>query len=832
MTKKTDQSAADILRQKAEMHLHQRKAGACPGSATETDMLKLIHELEVHQVQLEMQNDELRDARIQAEAATDKYTSLYEFAPSGYCTLSQSGEIVEINITGTQMLGRDRSTIMHQHFTDFISPDTRPVFNIFLEKIFQIKTKESCEVKLSVNGDIPMFVLLTGVIAEDPNWCNITMVDITRGRQLEERLLLINKAFESAGDAIGISDARGHHIYQNKALSELFEYDTAEELQEAGGGQKVVRDPEVGREMFNAIMSGKPWSGELEMVTKSGKVFPAYERADAITNRDGNIVGLIGVITDITKRKQIEESHRVISEFNESLLQTIPFGMDIVDEIGNILFLSEKMKQHFGADAIGKKCWDLYRDDKKQCFDCPLHTGINVGETKTYETNGVLDGKTFEIYHTGIIFNGQKAMLEAFIDITERKLVENTQSFLLRCGLPGTGEDFFDSLAHYLSQTLNMEYVCIDRLEGDGLTAQTVSIYNEGRFESNERYALKDTPCGEVVDRSVCCYRKGVRHLFPDDKALHDLNAESYVGTTLIDSKGKAIGLIAIIGHQPLHEEGRAKELLKLVAIRAAGELERREVENEIRLLNETLEHRIAERTKQFEALNKELTFHLSELEQFTYVSNHDLQEPLRTLTQFTQLFNEKYAGTLDEEGEKYLEFIGRSAVRMSALVKDLLDYSLLGQESAMTKVDLNTVVEAALNDLADSITVSNAKITVQEMPTLNGYETELRLMFQNLIGNAIKYQGPGIVPVVNVSVIGSETEWLFSVRDNGIGIDQKHFEKIFIIFQRLHNRSEYEGTGIGLAHCKKIAELHGGRIWVESMPGEGSTFIFPIPRR
>ena len=281
-----------------------------------------------------------------------------------------------------------------------------------------------------------------------------------------------------------------------------------------------------------------------------------------------------------------------------------------------------------------------------------------------------------------------------------------------------------------------------------------------------------------------------------------------------------------------MHEEGRAKELLKLVAIRAAGELERREVENEIRLLNETLEHRIAERTKQFEALNKELTFHLSELEQFTYVSNHDLQEPLRTLTQFTQLFNEKYAGTLDEEGEKYLEFIGRSAVRMSSLVKDLLDYSLLGQESSMTKVDLNTVVEAALNDLADSITVSNAKITVQEMPTLNGYETELRLMFQNLIGNAIKYQGPGIVPVVNVSVIGSETEWLFSVRDNGIGIDQKHFEKIFIIFQRLHNRSEYEGTGIGLAHCKKIAELHGGRIWVESMPGEGSTFIFSIPRR
>jgi light-regulated signal transduction histidine kinase (bacteriophytochrome) len=168
----------------------------------------------------------------------------------------------------------------------------------------------------------------------------------------------------------------------------------------------------------------------------------------------------------------------------------------------------------------------------------------------------------------------------------------------------------------------------------------------------------------------------------------------------------------------------------------------------------------------------------------------------------------------------------------MSVLVKDLLDYSLLGKESVKTIVDCNKIAEAVLGDLGESIKGSSAKLTIQELPTINGYETELRLLFQNLIENAIKYQKPDMVPEIQISVKNHEKEWLFSIKDNGIGIDQKHYEKIFIIFQRLHNRNEFEGTGIGLAHCKKVVEMHGGKIWVESTPGSGSTFMFTIPKQ
>jgi light-regulated signal transduction histidine kinase (bacteriophytochrome) len=148
-----------------------------------------------------------------------------------------------------------------------------------------------------------------------------------------------------------------------------------------------------------------------------------------------------------------------------------------------------------------------------------------------------------------------------------------------------------------------------------------------------------------------------------------------------------------------------------------------------------------------------------------------------------------------------------------------------------MKTVDCSKLVNDVLSDLEDSIRVSHAKITVQELPIVNGYETELRLLFQNLITNAIKFQHTDNLPEINISAGISGNEWIFKIKDNGIGIEDKNKDKIFIIFKRMHNRNDYKGTGIGLAHCKKIVELHGGRIMVESKPGSGSTFIFTIPK-
>jgi PAS domain S-box-containing protein len=259
---------------------------------------------------------------------------------------------------------------------------------------------------------------------------------------------------------------------------------------------------------------------------------------------------------------------------------------------------------------------------------------------------------------------------------------------------------------------------------------------------------------------------------------------------------------------------------------------DRKIAEQEIHKLNETLELRVAERTSQLEASNKDLALQADEIQQFTYIASHDLQEPLRTLTNYTQLIMEEYAGKFDADGNKYIDFIYNSATRMRELVTGLVTYSIMGKESVVVTVDCAKVATEVINDLDGSIRNCGAKINILKLPSLRGYETELRLLFQNLLANALKFKRQGVIPEITVSAEEQHDNWTFRFRDNGIGIEPKHKDKVFIIFQRLHNRADYSGTGIGLAHCKKIVELHGGRIWVESVPGEGSTFAFTILKK
>jgi ligand-binding sensor domain-containing protein/signal transduction histidine kinase len=227
---------------------------------------------------------------------------------------------------------------------------------------------------------------------------------------------------------------------------------------------------------------------------------------------------------------------------------------------------------------------------------------------------------------------------------------------------------------------------------------------------------------------------------------------------------------------------------------------------------------------------NKALEQKNKELEQFAYVASHDLQEPLRTTTSFVQLLQQQYQGQLDDRADKYLTFITQSTDRMKILIKDLLDYSRIGRKKELSRIDCNELLQQLLADLNVAITENNAKISFDELPTINAYSTEIKQLFQNLITNALKFHKPDIDPVIHFSVSKKNGSWEFVCRDNGIGIEAEHKERIFVIFQRLHTRAQYEGSGIGLANCKKIVELHGGTIWVESVPGEGSAFYFTIP--
>jgi signal transduction histidine kinase len=226
---------------------------------------------------------------------------------------------------------------------------------------------------------------------------------------------------------------------------------------------------------------------------------------------------------------------------------------------------------------------------------------------------------------------------------------------------------------------------------------------------------------------------------------------------------------------------------------------------------------------------NKELERKNKELEQFAFVASHDLQEPIRTSSGFAELLQRQYKGKLDEKADKYLSFIIYSSERMNTLIKALLDYSRIGYEEKTVAIDCNKVIKELMADLTQSISESGASINVENLPSINGYHIGIKQLFQNLISNGIKFRTQHVAPQITISCKKEEQFWHFTVRDNGIGISKEYFDKIFLIFQRLHTRTEYEGSGIGLSHCKKIVELHNGKIWLESVPLKGSTFHFTI---
>ncbi|MEP7106854.1 MAG: two-component regulator propeller domain-containing protein [Ferruginibacter sp.] len=228
---------------------------------------------------------------------------------------------------------------------------------------------------------------------------------------------------------------------------------------------------------------------------------------------------------------------------------------------------------------------------------------------------------------------------------------------------------------------------------------------------------------------------------------------------------------------------------------------------------------------------NEELQVKNKEMEQFVYVASHDLQEPLRTTSSFVELVQQQYKGKLDEKADKYLDYISDASDRMKVLIKDLLDFSRIGTNAELEKIDCNTILENVLADIRVLIKESKAGIQYTRLPVIYGYPTEIKQLFQNLVINAVKFRKKDTVPQIKIAVQETGRYWEFIISDNGIGIEKQHSERIFVIFQRLHTRKEYTGSGIGLSHCKKIVEMHKGKIWVESVSGEGSSFHFSIPQ-
>jgi signal transduction histidine kinase/putative methionine-R-sulfoxide reductase with GAF domain len=344
-----------------------------------------------------------------------------------------------------------------------------------------------------------------------------------------------------------------------------------------------------------------------------------------------------------------------------------------------------------------------------------------------------------------------------------------------------------------------------------------------GSFGTDEKGQLRDERGSRlpiaIQEASMAVLNNRVSLVFEPDEPLRDgtgvIVGRGWLAIVAIRDTDKVIGYISadnLLHGLPADEH--QLEILKLYGI--------------------TLGH-LCTRKRAEEALAQkaqELARSNADLQHFAYIASHDLQEPLRMVTSYLQLLERRYKEQLDADARDFIAYAVDGASRMQNLISALLSYSRVGTRGKpFAPTDCSMVLERALDNLKVAIKESNAVVTHDPLPTVMADDVQLTQVFQTLIGNAVKFHGER-PPQVHVGAQHGEGEWIFSVRDNGIGIDPRHFERIFMIFQRLHSQDEYPGAGIGLAICKRIVERHGGRIWVESQPGKGSTFYFAIPDR
>ncbi len=577
----------------------------------------------------------------------------------------------------------------------------------------------------------------------------------------------------------------------------------------------------------NTQNTGNPYDLELETLRVDGSIGWMWVYGMSVRDAGGVTVGLRGMAQDITERKRSEAALKGSEERHRAILMTAWDGFWLVDaSTGKLIEVNDaasSMLGYSGDEFLAKGLKDIDVQWSPEEIDREMQKIKAVGKSLFETQHRTKNGQIIDV-EISVNYLPKTDQFFSFIrNITERKQIENIQSFLLQISSLGTGEDFFEVLARYLANILGMEYVCIDTLHGDNLTARTLAIYNDGKFEDNVEYALKDTPCGDVVGKEVCVFPREVRKLFPLDAALQDLQAESYVGTTLWGYDMKPTGLIAVIGRKELNSTHFAETVLKLVSMRAAGELERRKAEEQKSLFEQ-----------QFQQTQK-----LESLGVLAGGIAHDFNNILAIIMGYCSLTKMDY-----ENAGKHIPEIEKAAERAAALCRQMLAYAgkaSLTQSQVNTWLLVNEMVIMLKTTIQQNVVIKPE--LVKDIPAVTGDASQLRQVVMNLIINAAEAigdaEGEIHVKLAKAEIKAKQTEVdhlgiivpagryiCIEVTDNGCGMDEATRRKIFEPFYT----TKFTGRGLGMSAVLGIIKAHHGALQLESQPGQGTTFKVYLP--
>lgn len=533
----------------------------------------------------------------------------------------------------------------------------------------------------------------------------------------------------------------------------------------------------------------------------------------------------LGVVRDISLRKKRETELARNRQLYKEIAKNLPNS-------GIIIFDRELKYRLAEGPALQQQGFSSAEMENKTPFELfPPKDAEDL--VNTYKR--VLTGQEIEMEHryNGHIYETRMIPLrddqeEIYAGMVVSRDVTKTQQMKEAIGAVANRTNivsentFFQELVKGLAHIFQVGHVLVGEYNGEENEIQTAAYWCEGAL-IDYRYSLLGTPCARVITGKPYACPSGVQKAFPKDMDLVEFNLHAYLGMPLFDSTGKTVGILSLMNTSPIDDIEYKISILKAFTARAGAELERTKA-------TRALQASLAEISSKNEQLEKYIASNV-ELERFAYVASHDLREPLRNISGFAQLLERRYGEKLDEAGKEYIDFIVKGVHTMNQFIKDLLNYSrITSMESKFKEVltlDLLTKVsENLVGSLADAQMEWNG---IPERIMVS--EPKMVQVFQNILANSLKFRDPNRPPVIEVNATENPTDFLFSIQDNGIGIEEAYFDKVFMPFRKLHGPDKYPGSGIGLAICKRIIEQHGGKIWLESELGRGTTFFFTLKK-
>ncbi len=738
-----------------------------------------------------------------------KYRGLLEAAPDAMVVVNPGGEIVLLNLQAEKQFGYRRDELVGQQVKNIIPEG-------FAERLIADGTRSAAEALAQQIGtgielsgrrkdgsEFPIEIMLSPLESAEGTLVTAAIRNISVRKDAEKHLAQMEGRYrgllEAAPDAMVVVNPGGEIVLLNVQAEKQFGYRRDElvgkkvkSIIPEGFAERLIADGT--RTAAEALAQQIGTGLELLGRRKDGSEFPIEIMLSPLESAEGILV--TAAIRDISVRQDAERHLAQMEGRYRGLLEAAPDAMVVVKPGGEIVLLNVQAEKQFGYrrdELVGKKVKSIIPEG----------------------------------FAERLIADGTRTAAEA--------LAQQIGTGLELLGRRKDGSEF--PLEIMLSPLESAEGILVTAAIRDISVRRAAELHlaqMEGRYrgllEAAPDAMVVVNPAGEIVLLNVQAEKQfGYRRDELVGQQVKNIIPEGFAERLVADALRSAEDALAQQIGTGIELTGRHKNGSDFPIEIMLSPLESAEGI----LVTAAIRDISTRKTAELHLLQKveELNRSNEELGQFAYIASHDLQEPLRMVASYTQLLSRRYRGKLDADADEFIAFAVDGASRMQRLIQDLLAYSRVGTKGKdLLDTSGEEALQRALINLRGAIEESGALVTHDPLPAVLADETQLIQLFQNLVGNAIKYQRPGGVPQVHISVAGSgENKWMFAVKDNGLGIDPQYYEKIFGMFQRLHKREEFAGTGIGLAICKKIVERHGGSISVESQPGQGSTFFFAL---